>query len=48
MIIDADSGKVLGDIPGQTIAHGVAVVPGAGRGSGLVVHRTTNPLLRCL
>lgn len=32
MVIDADSGKVLGDIPGQTIAHGVAVVPSIGRG----------------
>ncbi len=27
MVIDADSGKVLGDIPGQTRAHGVAIVP---------------------
>jgi outer membrane protein assembly factor BamB len=32
MVIDADSGKVLGDIPSQTIAHGVAIVPGANRG----------------
>jgi DNA-binding beta-propeller fold protein YncE len=32
MIIDADSGKVLGDIPGQTTAHGVAIVPDVGRG----------------
>ncbi len=32
MVIDADSGKVLGDIPGQTTAHGVAIVPSAGRG----------------
>jgi DNA-binding beta-propeller fold protein YncE len=32
MVIDADSGKVLGDILGQTIAHGVAIVPSAGRG----------------
>ena len=32
MVIDADSGKVLGDIPGQTIAHGVAIAPSAGRG----------------
>src|SRR5260370_9753242 len=32
MIIDADSGKTLGDIPGQKIAHGVAIVPEAGRG----------------
>src|SRR5580700_8067041 len=32
MVIDADSGKVLGDIPGQKIAHGVALVPALGRG----------------
>ena len=32
MIIDADSGKTLGDIPNQKIAHGVAIVPEAGRG----------------
>ena len=32
MVIDAVSGKVLGDIPGQKIAHGVAVVPSLGRG----------------
>jgi len=32
MVIDADSGKVLGDIPGQTTAHGVAIVPSAQRG----------------
>ncbi len=32
MVIDADSGKVLGDIPGQKIAHGVALVPEVGRG----------------
>ena len=32
MVVDADSGKVLGDIPGQTIAHGVAIVPSADRG----------------
>ncbi len=32
MVIDADSGKVLGDIPGQKIAHGVAIVPEVGRG----------------
>lgn len=32
MVVDADSGKVLGDIPGQTIAHGVAIVPSVGRG----------------
>jgi hypothetical protein len=32
MVLDADSGKVLGDIPGQKIAHGVAIVPSVGRG----------------
>lgn len=32
MVIDAGSGKVLGDIPGQKIAHGVAIVPSLGRG----------------
>jgi hypothetical protein len=32
MIIDAESGKTLGDIPGQKHNHGVALVPEAGRG----------------
>ncbi|HEY6375393.1 MAG TPA: hypothetical protein VIX90_07690 [Edaphobacter sp.] len=32
MIIDAESGKTLGDIPGQKNAHGVAIVPEVGRG----------------
>lgn len=32
LIIDADSGKTLGDIPGQKSAHGVAIVPEVGRG----------------
>ena len=32
MVIDADSGKVLADIPGQKNAHGVAIAPAAGRG----------------
>ena len=32
MVIDGESGKVLGDIPGQKIAHGVALVPRLGRG----------------
>jgi hypothetical protein len=32
MVIEADSGKTLGDIPGQKIAHGVAIVPGVRRG----------------
>lgn len=31
-VIDAESGKVLADIPGQKIAHGVAIVPEVGRG----------------
>ena len=32
MVIDADSGKVIADIPGQKVAHGVAIDPEAGRG----------------
>src|SRR5579872_6537900 len=32
MVIDAASGKVVGDIPGQKHNHGVALVPSAGRG----------------
>ena len=32
MIVDADSGKTLGDVPGQKIAHGVAIVPKLSRG----------------
>ena len=32
MVLDANTGKVLGDIPGQKIAHGVAIVPSVGRG----------------
>jgi len=32
MVIDSETGKTLGDIPGQKIAHGVAVVPEAKRG----------------
>lgn len=32
MVIDSESGKTLAGIPGQKIAHGVAVVPEAGRG----------------
>ena len=31
-VIDAVTGRVLGDIPGQTIAHGVAIVPSLNRG----------------
>ena len=42
MVIDAESGKVVADIPGQKHNHGVALVPEAGRGfisdgSGAVV-----------
>jgi hypothetical protein len=42
MVIDADSGKTLADIPGQKHNHGVALAPEAGRGfisdgSGAVV-----------
>jgi DNA-binding beta-propeller fold protein YncE len=32
MVVDADSGNVLGDIPGQKRAHGVALVPAVNRG----------------
>jgi hypothetical protein len=31
-VIDADSGKTLGDIPGQKTAHGTAIVPALNRG----------------
>ncbi|MGC1298361.1 MAG: hypothetical protein WA869_25320, partial [Alloacidobacterium sp.] len=31
-VIDAESGKVLGDIPGQERSHGVAIVPKLNRG----------------
>jgi DNA-binding beta-propeller fold protein YncE len=31
-VIDSESGKTIADIPGQKIAHGVAIVPEAGRG----------------
>jgi hypothetical protein len=31
-VIDGASGAVLGDIPGQEIAHGVAIVPKLNRG----------------
>src|SRR5260370_3092165 len=42
MVVDADSGKALADIPGQKHNHGVALAPEAGRGfisdgSGAVV-----------
>jgi DNA-binding beta-propeller fold protein YncE len=32
LAIDVDSGKILGDVPGQKSSHGVAVVPKLGRG----------------
>lgn len=32
MVIDGESGKTIADIPGQKRAHGVAIVPEAGRG----------------
>jgi len=32
LILDTDSGKTLGDVPGQKIAHGVAIVPKLNRG----------------
>ena len=32
MVVDTESGKVVADIPGQKRAHGVALVPEAGRG----------------
>lgn len=31
-VIDSQSGKTIADIPGQKIAHGVAIVPKVGRG----------------
>jgi DNA-binding beta-propeller fold protein YncE len=32
LVLDADSGKILADIPGQKSAHGVAIVPALNRG----------------
>ncbi len=32
MVLDAGTGQILGDIPGQKIAHGVALVPALNRG----------------
>src|SRR5882762_8913000 len=32
LVIDATSGKTIADIPGQKIAHGVAIVPKVNRG----------------
>ena len=54
LVIDAASGKTLGDIPGQTRAHGVALVPrlhrgfitdGAGQGAVTVFDLKTNAVL---
>src|ERR1700676_1487099 len=52
MVIDAESGKTVADIPGQKHNHGVALVPEAGRGfisdgEGAVVifDLTTNSVL---
>ena len=45
--IDMESGKVLGDIPGQVRSHGVAVVPRLNRGfitdGGGTGHRGVRP-----
>src|SRR6266852_1305655 len=32
MVIDAETGKTIADLPGQKNAHGVALAPAAGRG----------------
>jgi hypothetical protein len=32
MVLDANTGKTIADIPGQKRNHGVALVPSAGRG----------------
>jgi hypothetical protein len=54
MVIDAVSGQTLGDIPGQKIAHGVALVPklnrgfitdGGGGGSVTIFDLKTNAVL---
>jgi hypothetical protein len=54
MVIDSTSGKTLGDIPGQTKAHGVALVPrlnrgfitdGGGNGAVVVFDLKTNAVL---
>jgi DNA-binding beta-propeller fold protein YncE len=54
MVIDSTSGKVLADIPGQTKAHGVAIVPrlsrgfitdGGGNGAIVVFDLKTNAIL---
>ena len=57
LVIDADSGKTVGDIQGQKIAHGVALVPklhrgfitdGGGSGSITVFDLKTNAVLGVL
>ena len=54
LVIDANSGEAIADIPGQKIAHGVALVPrlnrgfitdGGGAGSITVFDLTTNAVL---
>jgi hypothetical protein len=32
LVLDAESGKTIADIPGQKNAHGVALAPASGRG----------------
>jgi len=32
LVIDSETGKTVADLPGQKVAHGVAIVPAAGRG----------------
>src|ERR1700730_10656115 len=55
MVIDADSGKTLADIPGQKHNHGVALVPEVGRGfisdgdgAGVIFDLKTNAVLGTL
>jgi DNA-binding beta-propeller fold protein YncE len=57
LVIDASSGKTLADIPGQKIAHGVAIVPrlnrgfitdGGGDGAIVVFDLSTNAVLGTL
>ena|ERR1043166_8750238 len=51
MVIDADSGKTLADIPGQKHNHGVALAPEAGRGfisdgeGSVVIFLISRPML---
>jgi len=57
LVIDADSGKTLADIPGQKAAHGVALVPklnrgfitdGGGDGAVVIFDLKTNAVLGTL